>query len=505
MKLSGLAGLKVSRKARAGVLSVALHVVLVLVILAGGRYDGQQNGDTAVSVPVMLEEYGADRAEPEERVRPEPAAPTLPSDAQLNTAIAKLASPPSETIVPVPADPAPPEVAPIEAADLYAVSSAAVSEKRAMSDAEKAALSRRLEQLAEQSLQTARTEVTWEQDGRQYSAELVHEPASEGTELEHVVARVTTSDRGKYLTTLVNLRRLSFSQFTQMVNFWDPTVQLHDDEIVGRFHSNSQVKLKYDSSATPVFLGKVTTSARSFDMESHGRKRDSDIFRGGKETRANRIELPDSVQPFEWAPKDEAARIHQFPADAHIRFYADGSYSWRTRGAPTSTVNAPSDVPVYFVAARDVTLFVQGVVAGRVLVYSPLKIVIEGNLTYADDPRGDSASADFVGLVSERYVEVAPPGVTGPGDLEIDAAIFAGRRFIVTSIDHPRSATLRVYGSLAAGTLTATEPRYATKIEYDDRFERERPPGFPSTNRYEAAAWDGEWTEAPGLRLDDAP
>jgi hypothetical protein len=274
-------------------------------------------------------------------------------------------------------------------------------------------------------------------------------------------------------------------------------VQLHDDEIVGRFHSNTRVKLLYDSRTAPKFLGKVTTSARSFDLESHVRKRDSEIFRGGKETRAGRIELPESVQPFAWAPRDNDARVHEFTSDTHIRFYPDGSYTWRTRDALASTINKPSAYPVYFIAAPGVTLYAQGIVGGRVLIYSPTRIVIEGNLIYADDPRDAPDSGDFIGLVSNRYVEVAPPGVTGPGDLEIDAAIFAGRRFIVTSIDHPRTATLRVYGSLAAGTLTATEPRYATKIEYDDRFERERPPGFPSTNRYETAAWDGQWTETP--------
>ena len=505
MRLSGLSNLSQSRKARAGVLSVALHVMLVLVILAGGRHDGLQSGEALVSMPLMLELVEADRSDVEERPRPEPPEPTPPSEAQVDAAIARLASAAIPTDIPEPADVVPPEQPPIPPEDMYAIRNAAVPEKRAMSEAEKANLSRRLEQLAEQSVENSRSEVSWEQDGRQYSAELVHEPANDGTALEHVTARVTTSDRGRHLTTLVNLRRLSFSQFTQMVNFWDPTVQLHDDEIVGRFHSNSQVKLKYDASATPVFLGKVTTSARSFDMESHGRKRDSEIFRAGRETRTSRIELPESVQPFEWAPRDEDARIHEFASDAHIRFYPDGSYSWRTRDEPGSTVNKPSGIPVYFVAAHDVTLYVQGVVAGRVLVYSPTRIVIEGDLTYANDPRGDPSCEDFVGLVSERYVEVAPPGVTGPGDLEIDAAIYAGRRFIVTSIDHTRSATLKIYGSLAAGTLTATEPRYATKIEYDDRFERERPPGFPSTNRYEAAAWDGQWTTAPTPTFDDSP
>ena len=150
---------------------------------------------------------------------------------------------------------------------------------------------------------------------------------------------------------------------------------------------------------------------------------------------------------------------------------------------------------MYFVAVPNVTLYVQGIVAGRVLIYSPQRIVIEGSLTYASDPRDAPDSGDYVGLVSNKYVEVAPPGVTGPGDLEIDAAIFAGRRFIVTNINHPRTGVLRIYGSLAAGSLTATEPRYATKLEYDTRFERLRPPGFPSTNRYEAADWNGQWAE----------
>ncbi len=183
----------------------------------------------------------------------------------------------------------------------------------------------------------------------------------------------------------------------------------------------------------------MTTAARGFDTESRGRRREADIFRGGVETRASRIKLPEELQPFEWAPKDENARVHEFTSDTHIRFLGDGSYTWRTRGSKEPDyLNEPSEHPVYFVAAGDATLYVQGVVAGRVLVYSPHRIVVEGSLTYAHDPR-DPDSRDYLGLVCDRYIEVAPPGVTGPGDLEIDAAIFAGRRFVVTNIEHPRS------------------------------------------------------------------
>jgi hypothetical protein len=477
----------------------------LLVILSGGHHDGTQTSDAPTAVLLLLEAREADRSDIVELPLLEPPVPMPASEEELHAAIVRLALPPTDAIAPHSAEFTPPNVPPTEVMAPNSISTGEIPATLAMSDAEKTELSQRLEQFAEESLDAIQTEVTWKQYGKQFSAVLIRERAKDGTALERVVARVSASDRGKHLTTIVNLRRLAFSQFTQVVDNWDPMVQLHDDEIVGRFHSNSQLKLLYDSRAAPTFLGKVTTAAHSFNTELHARRRDSDTFRGGIETRAGRIVLPESLQPFEWAPKDENARIHEFTSDAHIRFYRDGSYTWHTRDSlEPEYLNEPTDHPVYFVASRGTTLYVQGVVAGRVLIYSPHRIVIEGSLTYANDPRDTPDSGDYVGLVSNRYVQVAPPGVTGPGDLEIDAAIFAGRRFVVTNINHRRTATLRIFGSLAAGSLSATEPRYATKIEYDSRFERQRPPGFPSTNRYEAADWDGQWVEAPNHTVDDS-
>jgi hypothetical protein len=293
-----------------------------------------------------------------------------------------------------------------------------------MSSQERAELSRRLEQLAAQALKSSRSEVTWEQDGRQYSALLIRERANEGTALERVTAQVSASDHGKQMTTLVNLNRLAFSQFTQMIDRWDPMVQLHDDEIVGRFHTNSRFNLLADSRSAPKFLGKVTTTARSFGNESVGRRRESEIFRGGLETGTSQIELPESSQPFEWAPRDELARVHEFGNDTRIRFFADGSYRWTDLSTSQSGyLNEPAEHPVYFIGTRKAALYVQGVVAGKILLYSPRLVVIEGDVVYATDPRIDSDSEDYLGIVSDRVVEVAPPHNTGGGDLEIDAAI----------------------------------------------------------------------------------
>jgi hypothetical protein len=501
---------QVLRKMCGGFLSAALHFGLLLVILLpGGRHGGVNEGDTPVMKVVLVEARDADRREGDDLPPLEPAVPKTPDDAQLQAAIAQVAPPPADLIPQEPQEEATPPATPPEAAEPVAIYAITPPVTVPMSPAEQAAISKRLARLAEKTLDQSQMQVVWEEDGKQYSALLIRERANDGTALERVLAEVSASDRGKQLTTRINLKRLAFSQFTQMVDRWDPMVQLHDDEIVGRFHSNSQFNVMYDSRTAPKFLGKVTTAARSFDTESRGRRRDSDIFRGGVETLAGRIPLPEDLAPFEWAPRNDNVRVHEIANDTRIRFFADGTYTLRNGdSSDTQYVKEPSEQPIYFVAMRGVTLYVAGVVAGKMLVYSPQRIVIEDDLIYARDPREKPESRDYLGLVCDRYVEVAPPSVTGPGDLQIDAAIFAGRRFVVTNIDHaryatptrtsgrhPRTATLRIYGSLAAGSLSATEPRYATKIDYDNRFERQRPPGFPSTNRYEVDDWDGQWTQ----------
>ncbi len=486
---------RVTRKAGGIAASAALHVAMLLVIMLGGSQYGIDSGDAPTSKLLLLEAPDAEHREGVD-LPPLPAGSTAPSDVELAEALSRLSPPQSEALEDQAVEPGPTDAIHAPAPEpVSIVASITPAATVTMTSNEKAELSRRLEQLAAEALKSSRSEVTWEQDGRQYSALLIRERANEGTALERVTAQVSASDNGKQLTTLVNLNRLAFSQFTQMIDRWDPMVQLHDDEIVGRFHTNSRFSLLADARTAPKFLGKVTTTARSFSNESVGRRRDSDIFRGGIETGTSEIELPESSQPFQWAPRDEHARVHEFANDTRIRFFPDGSYRWTDLHTSQAQYrNEPAEHPIYFIGTRQSSLHVEGVVAGKVLLYSPRRIVIEGNLKYASDPRSDSGADDYLGIVSDRVVEIAPPGITGGGDLEIDAAIYAGRRFVVTAIDHPRSATLRIYGSLAAGTISATEPRYATKIDYDSRFERQRPPGFPSTNRYEVAAWDGQWT-----------
>lgn len=338
-------------------------------------------------------------------------------------------------------------------------------------------------------------QLSWRHDGRPYTASITRQPAPDNTGLERLIVEVATEENGKRLRTQLQLKRLAFSHFTQLVDQWDENVQLHDDQIDGRFHSNSEIYLGYDRKVAPRFLGKVTTAAGGFTVaNSLGRMRRDEIFRAGIQTRAGRISLPERFAPLSPEQGETDAEVWSFTEDTRITFYSDGTYGWSEarKGSPEQR-QAIARTQTFIIGARGKTLYVRGTVRGQVLVYSPSRIVIEGDLTYATNARSAPDSGDALGLVCDGTIEVAGPKVTGPGDLEIDAAVYARRRFVVTHELSRPSGTLRIYGSLTAGSLSATEPRYATNIEFDPRFEHLRPPGFPVTNRYEMESWDARW------------
>ena len=365
------------------------------------------------------------------------------------------------------------------------------------------------------------SQLTWRQDGRAYSAVLKRRPAVTNTDIESAIVEIVTLEGGKELRTRLHLKRLAFSHYTQLVDRWDTTVQLHDDEVNGRFHSNSEITLGYDRAVAPRFLGKVTTAAGSFALANwSGVRPRAEIFPAGFEIRAGRISLPQRFLRVDSHPELANAQYHTFERDTRITFYADGTYGWQplANGAHEERASL-GRVPMLMVASRGAELRVSGTVNGNVLVYSPERIWIDGNVTYAHDahhmqdapdtPEAPGARSsqdstnqqDYLGLASDQFIDIARPEVTGPGDLEIDAAIYARRHFTVTDETTPgHGATLNIFGSLTAGALSATEPRYATRLEFDPRFEHTRPPGFPMTDRYEVDEWDAHW-HAP----DDSP
>ena len=360
-------------------------------------------------------------------------------------------------------------------------------------------LSRRLVREARELLEShsLSRNITFNDEGRRFAAVLTRQPAPDGMGVERVRVDLMAERGDERMQASMQMKRLAFSHFTQLVDRWDESVQLHDDEIVGRFHSNSRIFVAYDQKVAPRLLGKVTT-ARGIQITGEaGWRSRSDIFAGGLETRSERIRLPGISLPVGHGPAPRNADLHVVQDDALIVFHADGAYNHVALASSTGARRrlAP-DRPTYIIGAGGTELHVRGVVNGNVTVYSPERIVIQGDLTYARDPRADPSAGALLGLVSDGNVEIDSVDVTGPGDLEVDAAVYARKRFVVRNPQAPGPAMLLIYGSLTAGSVSETEPRYATRVEFDPRFERMRPPGFPETDQYEVETWDGRWRVA---------
>jgi hypothetical protein len=374
----------------------------------------------------------------------------------------------------------------------------------AMPQPEQVMLTRNVKELATKLLDTntTATSISWQQDGQQYSARVMRQPAADSTGLEQVIAEIVTNKDGKRMKTRLSLKRLAFSHFTQLVNDWDPNILLHDDVIDGRFHSNSEISLSAMNGVKPRFFGKVTTAAQKVTFNSFNTRRNKDVFQGGFETKTDRVTLPRDMPDVVNGGDGETTR-RSFEQDTRIIFNADGSYVYRlANGEGTLQRSEPSEQPQYLIADKGAKLYVRGTVRGIFTVYSPSDIEIEDDLVYLKDPRQTVISRDFLALISGRDIKVAPGAVTGPGDLNVHAALFARRRFFTEEIDRGKAATLFIYGSLTAGTISATEPRYATKLDFDKRFEYLRPASFPMTRRYEVDSWDQDWQEIQGAEND---
>jgi hypothetical protein len=468
---------------------------------------------------IASEEPAPERAieEPVPQVEREPAAAEAELEPRRAPPPAPRAEQPPEPSIEPPAEPPPaqrladapeplPEPAPEllepepEPAQLAAESppaptppSAAQRESRSLASHEQRAVSRRLSSWTGRfSADEPTSTLVWRDDGQEYTAVLKPVPASDAMGMEQLLVELTTERDGRRLATELRMNRIAFSNFAQFIDRWDPNVQIHDDLIDGRFHSNTEIRVSRDRGVQPVFNGKVTVAGADIRTEGIGFVNRRQMFPAGIETRVRRIGLPPRAAAFDDGAVP-AERVRRIVATALLTFHADGSFESRPlAGGGAAERGALGEEPLYLVAEDGASLHVRGVVNGKVLVYSPEHIVIDDDIRYLADPRTPGAD-DYLGLVAERSVEIGEPDKTGPGDLEVHASIYARNRFAVRAARSRRSGTLIVYGSVTAGSVSATEPRYATRIEFDDRLTTMRAPGFPLSDRYELDAAAGEW------------
>ena len=372
-----------------------------------------------------------------------------------------------------------------------------VPAKMPMSKRHETTLLKNINKLAEKfhKMQWSDTSLTLQDRKQKFELQIRHQPAKNSTGLDELVFDVTTKKNGKILSTQMRMRRLAFSNFAQLVDYWDPQVAVHNDEFEGRFHTNYAFSISRSKGIGPKFHGKVTTAAVEVKQQGEFPIIDEEaIFIGGIETGVNEIRLPKTFSLFAEQSKLTGDNVHHITGETWITFNKDGSYFWKTTpsSANENFKNMPGE-PFFIIGDKRAKIHVKGNVKGKVLVYSADDIIIDDDLRYTHPPDKFPNSDDYLGLVSEKNVEIAHPAITGAGDLHINAAMYAKQWFRVPNLYGSDEATLYIYGSLSAGSLTATEPRYATHIYFDKRLETQRPPNFPMTERYELVDWEKEW------------
>lgn len=335
-------------------------------------------------------------------------------------------------------------------------------------------------------------ETTWQVGDQLFQASLNRQAPQNNTDLERAIVTISTEVDGVPMATEIAFKRLAFSNYAQLIDRWDRDVSLSKDEIVGRFHSNTRLVVSPERRAEPKFDGKVTVAS---SIRLNGVRRRADVFLGGLQTRVTPIPLPKEIhQPLNQINNNSTETeggFHEFLVDSQIEFVAGGGFYYSDNGSREFTSCLS---PCFVVAGEGVVLGVKGVVTGTTIVSAAETIQITGDLTYANNPLENPESKDYLGLLSENYIEIASPDITGPGDITIQGALYAKRRFVVRRFRARNRGLLSVYGSLTAGSVSASEPRFATKVEFDNRFDQQRPPNFPMTNKYEMEDWNRQWT-----------
>ncbi|MAY57055.1 MAG: hypothetical protein CMQ46_07545 [Gammaproteobacteria bacterium] len=289
-------------------------------------------------------------------------------------------------------------------------------------------------------------------------------------------------------STELTITERPFSWYAKFINRWDNDVIMANDQIFGRFHSNSPVNLETDWRARPLFAGPVTLATH----QSIGRRlRESDIFTDEVETGIGRIDMPDAIVPAVFPGQGSGLQVISYDQYTQLTFLGADGFNWYQPDTQLGGHQALTDDMLIIAGTDDSRFDVSGTIHGQVAIYSPRRITITDDLVYADQSAGAN---HLLSLTSNGSIEIANPSVTGPGDLIIHGALFARQRFSVRRYNTRAQGRLHIMGTLVAGSISATEPRYTTLVEYDSRFESIRPPAFPTTGLFDMSEWDREWT-----------
>ncbi|HHL71806.1 MAG TPA: DUF4900 domain-containing protein [Bacteroidetes bacterium] len=309
-----------------------------------------------------------------------------------------------------------------------------------------------------------------------------------------------------------SVKTVTFGNYAYLTGNEGGTIWFNTNDLLeGPIHTND----KFSITGRPVFKGKVTSVATSFNKGSSYNPDFQDGYQLG---------VPPVIFPtlqnlidnyfIENGSSTPALTIDaRFNKDASIRFNSDGTltysvWKYRWNGSRRYIIHDQ----VVDINSLNGLLWVKGDVEIEGTFKGQLTVVATDNIYITDDIRYSDSSAsgkppegstNTLGLISKENIVVADTWANS-SDVVINGALLAlGDSFYVENYayGYPRG-TLTIWGSLSQkvrgpvgtfgyGWTTGFQKDY----HYDSRLGETPPPYYPSTGQYEVFSWqeiDGE-------------
>ena len=292
--------------------------------------------------------------------------------------------------------------------------------------------------------------------------------------------------------------KFNYYSVTDQNGYW-----VGGDTIWGPFHCNNTLNVAQTNGGSPVFMQRATSlnGINNYQGLAHP------VFKGGYDNGVS-VTLPSDFTPLKtaanaggkWLEDDGNKPVFiQFNSNGTVTWRIDGNTDWSGDGWTTEPL--ASFAPNGAVWCNERNLHIKGVLSGRVTVGARDKVWIDGDLTYATDPR-TGPSTDMLGLCAENKLYISDvPANRGPNnDFTLMGSIFS--RTDGLWAEHyntrPVEGKMTTVGGMIqniggyTGTFSGASITHGFLpggTYYDDRLMNDAPPFFPTTGNFEVVSW----------------
>ncbi|MCX6143438.1 MAG: hypothetical protein NTZ35_09475 [Ignavibacteriales bacterium] len=293
--------------------------------------------------------------------------------------------------------------------------------------------------------------------------------------------------------------RYNYYSVTDQNGYW-----VGGDTIWGPFHCNNTLNVANTNGGSPVFMQRVT-SLNGIKNYNNAHP----VFKGGYNSGVN-VDLPgvNGFDTLKHAAQTAGKWLWGYGSPpVFVKFNSDGTVTWRIGGSTDwsgegwTTEPLTSFAPNGAVWCNENNLHIKGVLNGRVTVGGTHDIWIDGDLTYAADPRV-GYSDDLLGLCADNKLLISDvPENRGPNNnFTLMGSIFSrlDGLWAENYSTRPVEGKMTTVGGMVqriggyTGTFSGSSITHGFLpggTYYDDRLMDDSPPFFPTTGNFEVVSW----------------